>query len=227
MSEAALAGPAEDAAAPSRPSVAGFVEARTQDRILGWAWDPTAPSVRQAVVLLAGDRVVARASADQPREDLARNGIGDGAHAFAFALDEALRAKAALLDVAVEAQDGTLTRLPAASSGEAAPLSLAHVQRGLAALAAGQRALLKAVQPATARAADPAETLAAISAQQERIEQAVRALEIFVCRLDERLAASGHGESRPRAARAPLVLACLFSAAGAAALGWALAPVLG
>jgi hypothetical protein len=220
---AGLAEPSAEAAAASRPSIAGFVEARTQDRILGWAWDPADPSARQTVVLVSGDRVVARALADQPREDLARNGIGDGAHAFAFVLDDALRPQAALLDVAVEGAAGALVRLPSAASGEPPPAAFAQVQRGLAALAAGQRALLKAVQPPAGRSAD---ALAAIAAQQERIEQAVRALEVFVCRLDERLAAAEHAAA-PRPQRLPLVLAVLFGLAGVAALGWALAPILG
>lgn len=224
MSDAALAGPAREADAASRAAIAGFVEARTRDRILGWAWDAADPSARQRVVLVAGERVVARTLADQPREDLARNGIGDGAHAFAFALDEALRPGAAALDVAVERADGTLVRLPSAAAGEGQGSALGQVQRGLATLAAGQRALMKAI--GTASGPDHAATLAAIAAQQERIERAVKALELFVCRLDERLAAAD-ARSPARAPLRPLLLAGLLGAAGVAALAWALAPVLG
>jgi hypothetical protein len=68
--------------------------------------------------------------------------------------------------------------------------------------------------------------LAGIAGQQERIERAVHALEIMVARLDERLAAA-EGAAEPRGPRRPLLLASLFGAAGAAALGWALAPILG
>jgi len=225
MNATAPAGEAEEADAGARPSIAGFVEARTRDRILGWAWDASDPSARQAVVLLAGDRVVARAVADQPREDLARNGIGDGSHAFAFALDEALQAQAARLDVAVEAAQGGLVRLPSASAQGSEQAAILQLQRGLAALAMGQRALMRAVQ-SPAAAPDHAGMLAGISAQQERIERAVHALEIMVTRLDERLAA-GQGAAAPRAPWRPLLLASLLGAAGVAALAWALAPILG
>lgn len=226
MSGQALAERAGEAEAATRPTVTGFVEARTQDRVLGWAWDPAAPETRQTVVLLAGERVVARTTADLPREDLARNGIGDGAHAFAFALEEALRPRAALLDVAVEAAEGGLVRLPSASGVEAAPSALVQVQRGLAALAAGQRALAKAVESSLGGRESQAATLAALAEQQERIDRAVRALETFVCRLDERLAAA-HATARPRTPRGPLLLAGACGAAGAAALASALAPLLG
>jgi hypothetical protein len=226
MNAVALAGEAEGADAASRPAIAGFVEARTRDRILGWAWDGADPSARQAVVLLAGDRVVARAVADQPREDLARNGIGDGSHAFAFTLDEASQAQAARLDVAVEAADGTRVRLPSAASPGTEPAAILQLQRGLAALAVGQRALMRAVQSPAAAVPDHGGALSGISAQQERIERAVHALEIMVTRLDERLAAA-EGAAAPRAPGRPLLLASLLGAAGAAALAWALAPILG
>lgn len=226
MTGQALAERAGQAEAATRPTIAGFVEARTQDRILGWAWDPADPDARQRVVLLAGERVVARTVADLPREDLARNGIGDGAHAFAFTLEEGMRPRAALLDVAVEAPEGGLVRLPSASGGDAAPGAFVQLQRGLAALAAGQRALAKALESALGGRESQVTTLAALAEQQERIDRAVRALEIFVCRLDERLAASA-AAAPARAPRGPLLLAAACGAAGAAALAWAVAPVLG
>lgn len=215
----------EEQVAP-RPTVTGYVEARTHDRILGWAWDPAAPSARMTLALLAGRRVLATTVADQPREDLARNGIGDGAHAFAFALDDAAREAGPALEVAVMGPEGPLTRLPAAGA-EAGPAGLAQLQRGLATIAAGQRALLKAVQAPPAQGADLVEMVSALAAQQQRIEQAVGALEIFVTRLDQRLAALADPAEGVRTPRAPLALAGILALAGAAAITWALAPALG
>jgi hypothetical protein len=233
MSDTALAlaperGQAEgDASAPAGAAVTGYVEARTRDRILGWAWDPSLPAVRLAVALVAGDRVVARTIADQHRDDLARNGIGDGRHAFAFLLDEPLRDHVATLEVAVIAADGGLVRLGSAVA-DAPPPAIHQVQRGLAALAAGQRALLKAVQaPAHDRGAELAEALSAIAAQQQRIEQAVGALEIFVTRLDGRLAALAATGAQQKAPRGILMVAAALALGGAAALAWAIAPALG
>lgn len=230
MTEAAHAiAAAGEGAAPARAASAGlapvgFVEARTQDRILGWAWDPARPDARLGIALIDGDRIVARTVADQEREDLARNGIGDGAHAFGFLLDDALRARAATFDVAVMGEDGALIRLPSAQA-EPAAVPIQQMQRGLAALAAGQRALLKAVQaPPADRGAELADALAAIAEQQQRIERAVGTLEVFVARLDERLAALAASEPRPAAWRGGVVAAVIIGALGLAALGWALAP---
>ena len=70
------------------PSVAGYVEAVTADRLLGWAWSPSNPEERVAVEVLLGEDVVARAIADRLRSDLASAGIGDGQHAFDIELPE-------------------------------------------------------------------------------------------------------------------------------------------
>jgi hypothetical protein len=225
VAAAPIAG-SEEGLSPARAAPVGFVEARTQDRILGWAWDPARPGARLGIALVDGERIVARTVADQEREDLARNGIGDGAHAFGFLLDEALRARAATFDVAVMGEEGALIRLPSASA-EPAAVPIQQMQRGLAALAAGQRALLKAVQaPPADRGADLAEAIAAIGEQQQRIERAVGTLEVFVARLDERLAALGAAPARPAARQGGLVAAAIIGALGLAALGWALAPAL-
>jgi hypothetical protein len=180
--------------------------------------------MRLAIGLVAGGRVVARTVADQAREDLARNGIGDGAHAFSFALDPGMR-DAAALEVVVLGPDGPMMRLPAA--GEAGQPVLLQLQRGLATIAAGQRALLKAVQAPPAKGADLDEMVAALAAQQDRIEKAVGALEIFVTRLDNRLAALDEARTGARPARAPLLLAGALALAGLAAITWAVAPALG
>ncbi len=62
--------------------VTGCIDAISGDRVYGWVWDPQQPAARVAVRIEVDGKVIATSLADQPREDLAANGIGDGAHAF-------------------------------------------------------------------------------------------------------------------------------------------------
>ena len=67
-------------------SVTGCIDAIAGDRVFGWAWDAKKPSTRIAIRVEVEGKVIAAALADQPREDLATNGIGDGKHAFEIAV---------------------------------------------------------------------------------------------------------------------------------------------
>ena len=206
-----------------RPSVLGFVEARTADRILGWAWDAAEPKARVAVALMDGETVLAEARADQPREDLARSGVGDGAHAFDIAVPEPLHRRIGALTVVARGADGRPVPLaapppPAAND----PPALARLQRGLEQVAAGQRAVLRALQQPPPSSADPEETLVRIAAAQDRLETQLGTLEVFVTRLDDRLAALAERDAVPRAPRAALTLAAGLGLAAVVALGIAL-----
>ncbi|WP_462320479.1 ExeA family protein [Halochromatium sp.] len=68
----------------------GRVERVINGQLCGWLFDPAAPDKRLHIELLIDDEVSAGGIADQPRDDLASAGIGDGAHAFALTLDEGL-----------------------------------------------------------------------------------------------------------------------------------------
>jgi len=72
--------------ARSDSPVTGFIDAITGDRIFGWAWDPQRASDRIAIRVDVDGKTAATTIADQPREDLASNGVGDGAHAFEIVL---------------------------------------------------------------------------------------------------------------------------------------------
>lgn len=204
-----------------RPSILGFVEARTADRILGWAWDPAEPDARLKVALMDGDTVLAETLADRPREDLARNGVGDGAHAFDIALPERLRARASSLTVVARGADGRAVPLAAPPPPASEVPALARLQRGLEQVAAGQRAVLRALQ-APAPAATAEETLARVVAAQERLEAQLNTLEVFVTRLDERLAVLAEQNAAPRAPRAALIAVVGLGLGAALALGIAL-----
>lgn len=69
-------------------SVNGYIDAITNSRIYGWAWDAQKPDARITVRLQAGGHTVGIVAADMLREDLKGNGIGDGGHAFEAALPE-------------------------------------------------------------------------------------------------------------------------------------------
>lgn len=53
--------------------------------IAGWAWDSDHPERRVTVEILADGKLLAQVTAEQYREDLRRQKIGDGAHAFSYA----------------------------------------------------------------------------------------------------------------------------------------------
>jgi hypothetical protein len=71
---------------PEASNVTGCIDAIAGDRVFGWAWDPQQPAFRIAVRIEVAGKLIATALADQPREDLAANGVGDGAHAFEVAV---------------------------------------------------------------------------------------------------------------------------------------------
>jgi hypothetical protein len=72
-------------------------------RIQGWAWDPHTPDAPVAVELYDGETLIATVTANRPRKDLARLGLGNGRHGFVFptpdqlkdGLPHAIRARAA------------------------------------------------------------------------------------------------------------------------------------
>jgi hypothetical protein len=208
-----------------RPSVLGFVEARTVDRILGWAWDAAEPEARVTVALMDGETVLAEVRADRPREDLARSGVGDGAHAFEIAVPETLHRRAGSLAVVARGQDGRAVPLAAPPPAANDPPALARLQRGLDQVAAGQRAVLRALQALPA-AANAEETLARITAAQQRLEAQLETLEVFVTRLDGRLAALAERDAVPATPRAALILAAGLGLAASVALGIALSNAL-
>jgi MoaA/NifB/PqqE/SkfB family radical SAM enzyme len=55
------------------------------DTLVGWAADRSAPDRRLIVECVHEGRVLATAIANEPRDDLAQTGIGDGAYGFRFA----------------------------------------------------------------------------------------------------------------------------------------------
>jgi hypothetical protein len=81
MQEAAVVGILpEDRAGVA--TVTGYIDAIAENRVFGWAWDPQRPTARIAIRIMGGGDSIAALIANQRREDLIANGVGDGAHAF-------------------------------------------------------------------------------------------------------------------------------------------------
>lgn len=64
----------------------GHLDAITDGYAEGWVFDSLHPERRLNVEILNGERVVARGTADQFREDLKKAGIGDGCYKFSLRL---------------------------------------------------------------------------------------------------------------------------------------------
>ncbi|MCC7284484.1 MAG: hypothetical protein IT556_19045 [Acetobacteraceae bacterium] len=218
---------AESAATPTPTPVPvpvpvqGYVELAAGRRIVGWAWSPAAPEARLRIVLRHGDAVLDSGTADQPRADLAENGVGDGAHAFAFDLDPAWAGREGELDVAAIAPDGGETVLSAPPAPAAAPLRAGEdVRRLLQGIAASQRVLHRNLQALllASRAREPLDAaIERVAATQQALDARTAELELFATRLDERLAALDHAQ--PGARRSPLVRIALAAALALACLG--------
>ena len=63
-------------------SVVGHIDFIAQDRVFGWAADEDDYTKPVALHLFVDDKLVAHGLADQPREDLARSGLGASAFSF-------------------------------------------------------------------------------------------------------------------------------------------------
>lgn len=77
-----------EAEAVRQVSVNGYIDAVTNNRIYGWAWDAQKPTAKITVHLQANGTTVGIVAADLPREDLKASGIGDGGHAFEAAVPD-------------------------------------------------------------------------------------------------------------------------------------------
>jgi hypothetical protein len=75
-------------AAPAGPQLQGRVDAIEGRRLFGWVWDRARPTERLHVRITVNGETIATTTADMPRVDLRRNGIGDGGYAFEIELPD-------------------------------------------------------------------------------------------------------------------------------------------
>jgi hypothetical protein len=195
------------ARAPDTPPIIGYVEAATGSQVVGWAWAPAQPQARLLIQVLLDDAVLVEAAADRGRDDLARNGIGDGRHAFELAVPDAVRSRLADLRVVARDAAGQSVRLGAPPPPEAAAERLDRLQRGVDTLIASQRLMHRNLQAALLAVRAEAEVPAHppdLAAAQADVARQLGTLEVFAMRLDERLAALAAPAAHPppRVARA-------------------------
>jgi hypothetical protein len=204
--------------APSGPTVIGYVEAATGTQILGWAWAPAAPAARLLVQALLDGYVIAEAPADRPRDDLARNGIGDGNHAFDLTLPDSAQPRLTEVRIVAHDANGRIVPLGAPPPAEAAAERLDRLQRGIDTLIASQRVLHRNLQAAllAPKREEDAEPASGLAAQQAEVARQLGTLEVFAMRLDERLAAlapAPAAQATPAPSRATMAALVLGSLA--------------
>jgi len=217
-----MAALAEAVAPPAR--VQGYVEAVGERRIVGWAWSPEVPDAQLRIVLRDGDAVLESTLADQPRADLAQHGVGDGAHAFAFELVPAWAARAGELDVVAIAPDGAETVLGPPPAPAGVPSRAGEdVRRALEGIAASQRVLHRNLQALllAAKAREPLDAaVERIGSTQQALDARAAELELFVTRLDERLATLDRSQlPARRGIRAQLMLTVALALAAGGIAG--------
>jgi len=81
----------------------GFLESEgTVEDISGWAWDPAQPDTPIRVEIFAEDKLLDSLLADEHREDLVKDGKGNGNHSFEYTFPAYLRdGKAHLIRVRI------------------------------------------------------------------------------------------------------------------------------
>jgi hypothetical protein len=168
---------------PGRSSdVRGVIDNATPDRLYGWAWDYGHPEHRVPVTLRIAGETLAEAVADGARPDLAKAGIGDGCHAFELPLRPEWRDRLAELAVVAFGGDGReypiAVRLPRQAPPAGNPL-----QRTMESVIAEQRELRRELVTLREHAGQRAEA-ATVEALQTQVQQ----LELWLSRLDARLA---------------------------------------
>jgi hypothetical protein len=205
MSDAAATAPSEQLDAIPR-RINGRVDAIDGGHVFGWAWHSGKPSERLKIEALVDGRAVGSVTADRPRVDLRRNGVGDGSYAFDLQLPEGASDPASI-ELRAIAADGEMLSLKIPSDSEraaeaAVAVPLSRVLERLDILIAAQRQLLLAQRDASARTSTLAErvdsltangglieaSVAAVTAAQTDVTERISAFEVFLARLDGTLA---------------------------------------
>jgi hypothetical protein len=207
----------------SQPAdIDGRIDAISGGRLYGWAWDRVRPSDHLEVEIRIGGKLVATAFANQPRDDLKANGVGDGCHAF---------------ELAIELPPGETPTATARSpvTGEVMPLRLPSdvetvtesvlgptllrisalmdaTQRNQQTVLRGLRELMKQGQAAP----NADKRLEELAASQEELKAQVRGIEVFLMRIDEHLHEVNNSLKRraPAVVDKPLRIAVTALAAG-------------
>lgn len=217
---------------PTTPGgIRGAVDNVGAEKIYGWAWHPDFPTERLRIEARLAGRAVLSGRADFARPDLAPSGIGDGNHAFELRLNPdcvARRAELAIVAVATGGSEATLPfrvrRTPAIAAAEA--------RRDVERLAASQRELRDELRGAIAslaraqRAEGGAAAAMQVATVQARLEERLGTLDLWLARLDQRLAAMAEQSPRQKPRRRldgwQILLGAVLALAGGAGFATAL-----
>lgn len=177
-------------------SLDGYVDAVTDGKVFGWAWDRERPTDRLEVTLTADGATVAVGLADQLRTDLAGSGIGDGAHAFALDLPEGTEAEAVTVNVR-SATTGAVRTLPTRPAPQletmpeelqrvtASVHSLQQVQKQTATAVLGVLREIRQNRPGDAlQIGQLEEAVADIASGQQALMKRFESIEVFLLRFD-------------------------------------------
>ena len=192
MSEAS---PAMVPAAALEPSdVRGLIDNATADRLYGWAWDAAHPGYRVKVELRLAGEVVATTMADYARPDLAKHGIGDGCHAFEFPLLRQWFRQLRDLSAVAYGKDGSEFLVPVHARNQEDMLvpaqATAQLKNAAEALMVEHQGVRREIEELRQRSAQLPDVTAveSIAKAGQELQRRLDALELWITRLDGRLA---------------------------------------
>ncbi len=201
---------------PPALDIRGLVDNASATVLHGWVFNRLVPGQRLRVELMFDETSLGRTVADAFRPDLQPNGIGDGHHAFEFAVSPEHMSRLDQMEVIATSDDGQTFPLPirlhsappqaapqagsGAGSGVAEPVVIA-AQAAQAAQGA-QPAVVQQPQPAPAPQRPVTETVplanqavvpveaetASGDERQDDLKQRLEVLEVWLARLDRQLA---------------------------------------
>jgi hypothetical protein len=97
--------------------IEGYLDAVDPIQIRGWAYDPSRPDEAVVVRIMLDDKLIAEGPAKLFRDDLEKDGIGDGSHAFIFNLERSLTAaEISKISARVRTADSSEALLPKAEA---------------------------------------------------------------------------------------------------------------
>src|SRR5690349_3111243 len=208
--------------APQPADIDGRIDAISGGRLYGWAWDRGRPADHLEVEIRVGDRLVATAFANQPRDDLKANGVGDGCHAFELAVDLAPGETPVAIARSPVTGDVMPLRLPSdvetVTENVLGPTLLRMsalmdaTQRNQQTVLRGLRELMKQGQAAP----NADKRLEELAASQEELKTQVSGIEVFLMRIDEHLHEVNNSlkQRAPAAVDKPLRIAVTALAVG-------------
>lgn len=110
--------------ADSSPVYDGILQAVGNGRVVGWVRDPSSPERRVEVTVAVDGEPVITGVAEQPRDDLIEQGLGDGAYGFELVLPERLGGPGRHTIVALAGSEQAVIKPSASFWSEGRPGSL-------------------------------------------------------------------------------------------------------